>query len=179
MRVRDHIALSTAGAALAGRWVGLPAIGLWAGGVLIDVDHYLWFCARHRSLDPVAAVRVFTQADAPQHSETRILHSPGALLAAFLLAMARPRLFALAAGMSLHVALDAQHEARMNRARATALERDERSCQDCGVRGPYVGTHIRRQPWLLPSYESENLVSLCGACHDTAHARAAGGASWR
>jgi hypothetical protein len=176
VRVRDHIVLSTAGAALVSPWIGQHAIGLWAGSVLIDVDHYLWFCVRHRSLDPVAAVRLFTRAQAPQQAETRILHSPGALLAACLLAVARPRLLPIAVGMSIHVALDARHEARMNRARTKVLERDERSCQDCGVRGPNVGTHIQRQPWLLPSYEPENLIALCGACHEAAHARAAGAA---
>jgi hypothetical protein len=169
LRVRDHIALSTAGATAVSPWMGPRAIGLWAGGVLIDTDHYLWFCVHHRRLNPLAGMRAFNQAHAPQHSATRVLHSPGALLTVLLLATCRPRLLPLAAGMSLHVGLDAYHEARMGQARATALERDGSSCQGCGAHGADIGTHLRRQPWLLPSYEAENLVSLCGRCHEIAH----------
>jgi 5-methylcytosine-specific restriction endonuclease McrA len=58
----------------------------------------------------------------------------------------------------------------MDRARAAALERDAFTCQTCGVRGQDLGTHIRSQPWLLPSYEVENVVTLCDPCHEAAHA---------
>jgi 5-methylcytosine-specific restriction endonuclease McrA len=146
--------------------------------VLIDADHYLWFCLRHRRVNPVAAVRFFHQADAPQHSATRVLHSPRALLAALVLAVARPRWLPVAAGMALHVALDARHEARLNQARVTALKRDGFSCRSCGASGAGVGTHLERQPTLLPSYGPENLVSLCGPCHQRAHARARGSGPW-
>jgi len=151
--------------------IGPGAIGLWAGGVLIDTDHYLWFCVCHRRLSPLAAVREFNQAHAPQHPATRFLHSPRTLLAVALLAALRPRLRPLATGMTLHVALDSYHEARMGLARAHAMERDDSSCQGCGAQGSDVGTHLRRQPWLLPSYEAGNLVSLCGRCHEIAHER--------
>lgn len=171
MRVRDHIALGTAGAALVSRWSRADAISLWAGSVLIDVDHYLWFSLRYRRLSPRAAVRLFHQPRAPQHAGTRVLHSPVALTTAFAVALARPRWRALAAGMALHVALDAYHAERMNRARAAALERDHSSCQCCGARGAGVGTHLARQPRLLPHYDPENLVSLCAECHERAHAR--------
>ena len=40
MRVRDHIALSTAGAVLVLPRLRGGALGLWAGSVLIDTDHY-------------------------------------------------------------------------------------------------------------------------------------------
>ena len=139
--------------------------------MLIDTDHYLWFCVRHRRVNPLAAVRVFNRAHAPQQSATRVLHSRGALLAAFALALGRPRWRAVAAGMGLHVALDGHYEGRMNAARATALERDGCSCQACGADGPDVGTHLRHQPRLLPSYRVENLISLCGPCHELAHER--------
>jgi hypothetical protein len=159
-------------------WAPSAAIGLWTGSVLIDADHYLWFCLRQRRVSPVAAVRFFHQPHAPQHSATRVLHSPGALLVAFAVALARPRWRALAAGMALHVALDAYHEERMNRARAVALQRDDSSCRGCGAQGAGVGTHLARQPWLLPHYGPESLVSLCGPCHERAHAPARGVGSW-
>lgn len=178
MRVRDHLALSTAAAALVSPWSWSGATGLWTGSVLIDVDHYLWFSLRHRRVSPRAAVRFFHHPRAPQHAGTRVLHSPAALATACAVAVARPRCLGLAAGMALHVALDAYHEERMNRARAVALQRDDSSCRGCGARGAGVGTHLARQPWLLPHYSPENLVSLCGACHERAHARGGGVASW-
>jgi hypothetical protein len=178
VRVRDHLALSTAGAVLVSPWARSRALGLWAGSVLIDADHYVWFCLHHRLLNPAAAVRYFHQAHAAQHSATRVLHTRGALLGAFVLALCRPGLLAVAAGMGLHVALDAHHEARMNVARLIALQRDGSCCRGCGARGPGVGTHLERQPWLFPSYGPENLVSLCGLCHEIAHARLGGAGAW-
>jgi hypothetical protein len=177
MRVRDHLALGTAGAALVIPWNPAAAAGLWAGSVLIDADHYLWFSLRNRRLSPLAAMRFFEQPNASRHAGSRVLHSPGALLVASALAVARPRMLAVAVGMGVHVALDAFHEARLDRARAVALRRDGSSCQGCGTRGPRVGTHLARQPWLLPDYGPENLISLCGPCHERAHA-GVGAGSW-
>jgi hypothetical protein len=179
MRVRDHIALSTAGAGMLSPWLGRDVLSLWTGAVLIDADHYLWFCLRERCWNPVSAVRFFNEANVPQHSATRGLHSPVALLAVLLLGARRRQLLAVALGMGLHVALDRHHEARMNEARAAALERDDFTCQTCGTRGPDVGTHVRGQPWLLPSYGPENLVSLCDPCHEAAHANGSGSVSWK
>lgn len=171
MRVRDHIALSTAGAALLGPSVRPGVLGFWAGSVLIDADHYLWFCVHERRVSPVVAVRFFGRADAPQRAATRVLHHPLMALTLLLLTARRRRLLPITLGMGLHIALDAHHEARMEAARAAALERDDFSCQACGVRGSGVETHLRRQPWLLPSYGPQNLISLCGPCHEAAHAR--------
>jgi hypothetical protein len=178
MRVRDHIALSTAGALLLRPWLGRGVLGLWAGGVLIDADHYVWFCVRRRSLNPAAAVRLFNEAHGPSGRATRALHSPAALLAFLLAGLRRPALLPLALGMAVHVALDAGHDARMDRTRAAALERDRFTCRACGRRAPGVGTHLRRQPWLLPSYRAHNLVSLCGPCHEAAHESEGRAASW-
>jgi hypothetical protein len=178
MRVRDHIALSTAGAALLQPWLGRGALGLWAGSVLVDVDHYAWFCLRKRRVDPAAAVRFFNQAHPPQRAATRVLHSPVASVGVLFLGVHRRWLLPVGLGMCLHVALDACHEARMDEARAAALERDDFTCQACGERTQHVATHLRRQPWLLPSYEAHNLVSLCAPCHETAHAVGRGPRSW-
>lgn len=179
MRVRDHIVLSAAGAALAGPWAGRGALGLWAGGVLIDADHYVWFCARQHRVNPLSAVAFFNEARAPHHRATRVLHSPAVLLVALLAGMRRRRLLPVALGMGLHVALDAEHAARMNRARAAALQRDGNSCRACGTRGAgEVTAHVWRQPWLLPSYQEQNLVTLCRRCHEAAHLRRGGMAPW-
>jgi hypothetical protein len=170
MRVRDHIALSTTGAALLRPWRRRDAMGLWAGSVLVDVDHYLWFCVRQRRWSPIAAVRFFNEAHAPQHAATRVLHSPVAPLAVLLLGVRRRALLPVALGMVMHIALDLHHDARMGKARAVTMERDNFSCRGCGTQGPDVGTHLRRQPSLLPSYDAQNLVALCAPCHEAAHA---------
>lgn len=170
MRVRDHIALSTTGTALLQPWLRRGALGLWAGSVLIDVDHYLWFGLRERRWNPSRAVRFFNAAFPPEHSATRVLHNPLAPLALLLLSVRRRELLPVAVGMLLHIALDLGHEANMNAARTAALDRDAFTCQACGRRAPDVGTHLRTQPWLLPSYGAHNLVSLCAACHEAEHA---------
>ena len=172
MRVRDHILLTTAGAALAAPGLRRSAVGLWAGGVLLDVDHYLWFLVHHGYADPRAAMTFFGGAHPPRTPETRILHHPLALITVMALAGRRRRLRPLAAGIGLHIGLDVQHEARMNRARAAALARDRFCCQTCGAHASRVDTHLFRQPWLLPSYSPSNLVSLCPACHESAHTSA-------
>lgn len=169
MRVRDHVLVATASAALAAPFIGRGAVGLWAGGVLIDADHYVWFCLRHRSLSPRAAVRFFSQADPARHQATRLLHAPAAVLCILLLGFRQRRLLPAALGMALHSGLDARHAAHMDRARSAALARDKYSCQVCGTVAPPIGTHLRRQPLLLPSYRAENLISLCGQCHEAAH----------
>ena len=178
MRVRDHILISTAGAALAAPFIGRGAVSLWAGGVLIDADHYVWFCLRQHSLSLPAAVRFFNEAGPPRHPATRALHAPVALLVVFLLALRQRRLLPVALGMGLHVALDTHHMARTARAQSAALARDGYSCQVCGTATPPIGAHVWRQPRLLPSYRAQNLISLCGPCHEAAHARLKGPAWW-
>jgi hypothetical protein len=178
VRVRDHILISTAGAALAAPFIGPGAVSLWASSVLIDADHYVWFCLRQRRLSPLAAVHFFNQADPPHHSATRALHSPAALLSVLLLGLRHRRLLPVVLGMGLHVALDAHHVARMDQARSVALVRDGYSCRACGTAAAPVDAHVWRQPRLLPSYRAQNLISLCGQCHEAAHARLRGQASW-
>ena len=173
MRVRDHVAFSTATAAVALPWLGRDATWLWVGGVLIDADHYAWFSLSQRRVDPRAAVQFFNRAHAPQHRATRALHDPRILIGALFLGARHRCLMPLAVGMSLHVALDRQHDARLDRARAVALKRVDYACCACGTR-TRVGTHIWRQPWLLPSYGADDLVSLCGPCHERAHGDATG-----
>ena len=174
MRVRDHVAVSTVGAVLQRHLLGHGGIGFWAGGVLIDADHYLWYFTTHRRLDPVAAVRFFNGPDGPEHSTTRVLHSPVSLLLVGLLGVRTRRLRPIAAGMCLHVALDAAHRARLAASRDAALARDSGRCQACGTSAGQIRAHLARQPWLGPSYRLENLISLCEPCHAAAHARRVG-----
>ena len=169
MRVRDHVAISTMGAAVLYPRLGGAVLGSWAASILIDVDHYVWFCLHQRRLNPRAAVRFFNQAQPPQHPQTRLLHSPVVLLLLLLGARRRGAAAALL-GMAFHVAMDIYDAARRDRARAAARARDGFTCQHCGAQGPAVVAHLWRQPWLLPSYRPEYFTSLCGACHEAAHA---------
>lgn len=169
MRVRDHIAIATGAAAVSRRWLGRDAMLLWAGAVLIDSDHYLAFLLQERRVNPVGAVRFFNQALVPEHRAARAFHTRSAVLGVLFLGARSRHFAALGCGMGLHVMLDSVHAACMKRARAAALERDRRTCRACGSRGANVGTHLSRQPWLLPSYEPHNVVSLCDPCHVRAH----------
>jgi hypothetical protein len=170
MRVRDHIALSTTAAALLAPRLGRRVLAPWAASIAIDLDHYLWFCLRHRRLNPLAAIRIFNQSEPPQHVATRFLHQPLVLLAMALFSARRRGPRAAIIGMASHVALDVYNERRVGHVRRAALERDDYTCQGCARRGPRLGTHVWRQPRLLPSYDVHNHVTLCAPCHDAAHA---------
>ncbi len=170
MRVRDHVALSVAAATLLHSRGGRRVLIGAAASVLLDVDHYLYYCLRYRRLDPRAAVRFFNQPDSPHAAATRCLHTALPLMALFLVAARWRPALPVALGAAAHVALDAQHEARMELARLEALRRDDYTCGRCGRRDAGIGTHILRQPLLLPSYAAENLTTLCQSCHGAAHA---------
>ena len=172
MRVRDHVAVSTTAALLCGPAQRAFALGLWTGGVLIDADHYLWYCLRHRRLNPIEAVRYFNEGKSPGTSATKALHHPIALLALLLAGLRRPRIMPVLIGMGVHVGLDLFHEARMGAARNEAMIRDQFSCRECGAHTRDVTAHVARQPILLPSYRTENLVTLCRSCHQLSHQRA-------
>lgn len=171
MRVGDHTLLSMAGAVLLYPRLRRKVLVPLAASVLIDVDHYLYYCAHERSLDPRKAVRFFNQTQPPQHSGTRALHHPAVLLLLFLLSTRFRWIGLLLLGMGFHVGLDVYHGTRMRAARRSALRRDENTCQHCGARTPDVVAHQFYQPRVLPSYRPDYLISLCGACHELAHAR--------
>lgn len=173
MRVRDHVAFASGAAALLYPRLRASVAVPWAASIFIDVDHYLWFLARHRSLNPVAAVRIYNQADAPQHRATRPFHHPAAL-SLLLLASRRRRAAALPLmGLAFHVGLDAYHRTRTADAKAAALRRDHFTCQVCGAQTADVVAHLWRQPRVLPSYALEHFVTVCAKCHDASHARGA------
>lgn len=168
MRVRDHVALSTAAAALLYPKLRSRILPAWATSILIDVDHYLWYALRNRTVNPVTAVRHFNSADAPEHSETRLLHHPLVLLALGAVSVFVPAVRMPLVGMTFHVGLDTYHRARVTEARAAARLRDENRCQVCGAtEGTLV--HLWRQPSLLPTYDVDDFVTVCNRCHEVAH----------
>jgi hypothetical protein len=173
MRVRDHVALASGAAALFYPRLGASAAVPWAASIFIDVDHYLWFLARHRSLDPVAAVRLYNDADAPQHRATRPFHHPAALSLMVLVGMRKRAAVLPLMGVAFHVGLDVYHRTRTAEAKAAALARDSFTCQVCGAQTADVVAHVWRQPRVLPSYRLDHFVTVCGPCHRAAHARGA------
>ena len=173
MRVRDHVALASGAAALFYPRLGASAAVPWAASILIDVDHYLWFLARHRSLDPVAAVRLYNDADAPQHRATRPFHHPAALSLMALVGIRKRAAVLPLMGVAFHVGLDVYHRTRTAEAKAAALARDSFTCQVCGAQTADVVAHVWRQPRILPSYRLDHFVTVCGPCHRAAHARGA------
>jgi hypothetical protein len=170
MRMRDHVALSTAGALLLLPRLGPAVAAPWAASILIDADHLLWYCLHMRCLSPAAALRYFDGAHPAQHGGTRLLHSGWALalLGALGARWRGARLLTL--GMIFHVALDSYHQTRVALARRTALGRDSYTCRRCGTKSADIVAHCHRQPWLLPSYRAEWFISLCPTCHEDAHA---------
>jgi hypothetical protein len=171
VRVRDHIALTTMGATLLYPRLRGAALAPWAVGILLDVDHYLWFCAHERTVSLKKAVRYFNQAQPPQHAGTRALHHP--LVLPLLVALSVPwrgaRLLLL--GFVFHISLDIYHQIRLTGARRKTLRRDDFTCQQCGARGADVIAHLWRQPLLLPSYRIHHFISLCSRCHEAAHSK--------
>jgi hypothetical protein len=173
MRVRDHVALASGAAALLYPRLGASVAVPWAASIFIDVDHYLWFLARHRSLNPVAAVRLYNQADAPQHRATRPFHHPAALALMVLVSRRRRAAELPLMGVAFHVGLDVYHRARTAKVKAAALARDRFTCEVCGAQTADVVAHVWRQPRILPSYRLDHFVTVCGPCHEAAHARGA------
>lgn len=171
MRVRDHVALSTAASAVLFPWLRRAVVLPWAASILIDVDHYLFASVRERTLDPRKAVRYFNQAQPEQHAGTRVLHHPLVLLLALALfgRWRWARLILL--GMAFHVGLDVFHGIRTREARRAALLRDDHTCQRCGAHGADIVAHLFRERHLLPTYRPEDLISLCAHCHELAHAK--------
>lgn len=172
MRVHDHIALSTAAAALLYPVAGKRVLGAWAASILIDGDHYIWYAVKHRNPNPVDAYRFFNEANPPQHAATHFLHTPAALALAVMAGMAKRQLMPVAIGVVAHLAMDDFHRTRVARARLATLRRDEFTCQWCGAQSPDVVAHLDRQPAVLPSYRLENFITLCPSCHEAAHADA-------
>jgi len=169
VRVRDHMLLSTGSATLLYPWLRRRVLVPWAASMLIDADHYLWFCLHKRTWNPMGAMRFFNQAEPPQHIGTRLFHHPGTLLLTLLLGVRYRWAVLIGLGLAFHTSLDTYHETRLNRLRPAVLRRDRHTCQQCGARGPGVVAHLAHQPKLLPSYRLEHFVSLCPRCHEQAH----------
>jgi hypothetical protein len=140
--------------------------------VLIDVDHYVWHAATHKTLSLRAALRYYTQPDPPQLPQQRLLHHP--LVLAFVLALAirtrsRTLCFVLA-GMVFHVSLDVIHRTQMRALKQTLCAEARETCPTCGEHSGALQLHtchVARN--LLDKYNPDHYVVLCPPCHQKAH----------
>jgi hypothetical protein len=171
MRVRDHVLLSSGAAALLYPCLGGNVALPWAASIFIDVDHYLWFLVQHRRVNPVTAVHLFNDANAPKNPATRPFHHPATLSLLLLLGRRQPTAMLVLCGMTFHAALDTYHRARMANSQTVALNRDHYICQVCARQAADVTAHVWRQPRLLPSYKVGHFITLCPRCHEAAHAQ--------
>ena len=64
-----------------------------------------------------------------------------------------------------------EQEAKWYTARKLTFERDDYTCQHCGLTGPnLVPHHIKRRRYGGPD-DPSNLVTLCSRCHGQAHSK--------
>lgn len=171
MKLRSHlIASAVAGVALYPRRP-LSALLTLIAGVAVDFDHILLYALRSGDWNPLGA-RAY---DRRRHGRTRRgdtrprygslrspIHRPLlSLPIIWLLALAFPRLRPLAAGATLHLAMDTPYQ-RYNR---TVWERAGFRCERCGMTGVSLDVYFRRpphfggDPWAL-----ENRELRCPQC---------------
>jgi hypothetical protein len=181
MRFRAHLLAAAAVGALAYPRSPARAALVAAGGVLIDIDHYILYALRSGDWSLAGALGYEARRHTAQRrGDTRprygslrsIAHQPLLTLpVAWLLALAWPALRPLALGLSVHLALDL-HLPRFRRA---VWRRAGGRCERCGLpgldMGPYylVPPHRGGKRWSL-----DNLVVLCDECARELFRRTAG-----
>jgi hypothetical protein len=172
LRVQDHLKLSTAAALIALPWLKQDAWIPVASSVLIDVDHYLWYAAAHRTLSMRAALRYFHQANPTPQPWARSFHHP-LFLALIMVIAARTRskwLWLILYGLLFHVSLDVIHGSQMNRLKRTLREQACGTCSACGQPSEALELHTRTFARnIFDRYNAAHFVMLCPDCHVKAH----------
>jgi membrane-bound metal-dependent hydrolase YbcI (DUF457 family) len=121
MLPKQHAAYGAAAALALAPLLREQSVALWAGSVLLDVDHYLWYVAHEGDLSLPRAYRYFLdrrngviRAPPGWGKGSRPLHGPVPVGLLGLLAWRWPRLRAVFLGVALHSLLDAYAEHRLN-----------------------------------------------------------------
>jgi hypothetical protein len=123
-----HAAFGAAAALLLAPCLRQRSLGLLAGSVLIDVDHYAWYVFHRRDVSLRRAYRFFRMVRTGEEKlkgDARPLHGPVNIAWMALLAWRWPAVRSIFLGVVLHALLDAYAERRLNpvlprRWRATA-----------------------------------------------------------
>ncbi|MDQ2904963.1 MAG: hypothetical protein ABI456_16910 [Ktedonobacteraceae bacterium] len=172
MRVQEHIKLSTAAALVALPWLKKDTWIPLSASVLIDVDHYLWYVATHRTLSLRAALRYFTQAHPTQRRATKLFHQPPLLMALALIATytRSKTLWLILAGFLFHVSLDTFHMSRIASLKHSLIVEARGCCPECGEPCDELQLHtVYSARSMFNRYRREHFVALCPACHERAH----------
>jgi hypothetical protein len=171
MRLRTHLLVSSlAGIVLyprSPRRVALMALA----GIAVDLDHYMLFALRSGDWSPLGALRYDRRRGQPiRPGDTRprygslrsIVHRAALTIPlTWLIAYRWPALRPVAAGITLHLALDVSPM----RFDWRVWRRARGHCERCGVGGLALGVYYRRPPgrgsarWSL-----ENRAAWCSDC---------------
>ena len=174
MRIQEHVKLSTGAALIALPWLKKDVWIPFTASILIDVDHYLWHAATHRTLSLRAAVRYFGQANPSRQGQAKFLHHP-VILAGLLILAARTRsriLWLILAGLLFHVSLDTFHITRMNALKRSLTKQAHYVCPECGKSYDALQLHtVHLARNLIDRYNPRHYVVLCPTCHECAHRR--------
>lgn len=178
MRLRTHmLTAALAGVALHPRSPRRAALVALAG-VLVDLDHYLLYALRSGDWSLLGALRYDRRRNRPiRPGDTRPRYGPlrssfhNAALTVpllWLLGWRWPALRPVAAGVTLHLALDTTLPLRLDwRVRRRARQR----CERCGVGGLELGVYYVRLPkdggarWAM-----SNRAAWCAVCARAARA---------
>lgn len=112
-----HAAYGAAAALVLAPLLGRGSLGLLAGSIFIDVDHYAWYVVHRRDLSLRQAYRYFTtirSGERKREGDARPLHGPINVAWMALLAWRWPAFRPIFLGILLHSLLDAYAERRLN-----------------------------------------------------------------
>ncbi len=181
MRLRTHIFTSALlGTTLYPRAPRKAAL-LLAGGVLLDIDHYLIYAHRSGNWNPLSALRYDRWRNKPIVAGDRrrrygslrsILHAPlFTIPLVWLLGWRWPMLRPLAIGVTLHLALDTS-PLRMD---WRVWRRAGGRCERCGRAGLKRGIYYVKLPRSGgPRWALHNRAAWCYECAFVVRSRAAG-----
>jgi hypothetical protein len=141
------------------------------GGVAIDMDHFVLYAVRSGDWSVDGALRYdrrrhgrIRRGDTrPRYGTLRSeAHRPLLTLPlVWVLALACPWLRPIAAGLTLHLALDVPFQ-RYDRG---VWERSDGRCERCGLAGVSLDVYFRRSPVGGGSwFRADNRVVLCAQC---------------
>jgi hypothetical protein len=112
-----HAAYGAAAALALAPLLRRRSLGLLAGSVLIDVDHYAWYAVHRRDFSLRRAYRYFLRVRGGERrleGDARPLHGPINVAWMALLAWRWPAFRSVFLGILLHSLLDAYAERRLN-----------------------------------------------------------------
>ncbi|MCX8035638.1 MAG: metal-dependent hydrolase [Candidatus Sumerlaeia bacterium] len=105
MKPSRHVKISAVVSLALAPWAGWKALLVFAGGILPDLDRYLWYAVRFRTLKLDEAVARFQGRERIQGG-ARLLHSLEALAILSAAGYACRPMAWLTLGVALHVVLD-------------------------------------------------------------------------